>query len=241
MLIGQNHNQSGPRALSGSAWKRAMLAAALVVGTGPAALAQFGPPPEAPSPFALTVTSATVSFPLGTIPVDVNRSAVGTVSSDGTLANLTGGIGPLTSDTYSVSAPAGIQFRLEGGINGTVPAGTPVQYVWEVIVQFDGGGINWSLSGNNSVPGAGLHNVAQNGQLQPGTRTISYTANRVFAGTGTGNGFYNLQLSLNWNSLVTGQTLQITVNRMQIALPAAGPTALAAVGAGLAGLRRRRS
>jgi len=239
MLIGQYHNQSGPRALSGSAWKRAMLAAALVVGTGPAAMAQFGPPP--PSPFALTVTSATVSFPLGNIPAEVNRSAVGTVSPDGTMANLSGGIGPLTSDTYSVSAPGGIQFRLEGGIIGTVPAGTPVQFVWEIIVQFDGGGINWSVTGNDSVPGAGLHNVSQNGQLQPGTRTISYTANRVFAGNGTGNGFYNLQLSLNWNSLFTGQTLQVTVNRMQIALPAAGPTALAAVGAGLAGLRRRRS
>lgn len=240
MLTVPMNNQFPRRAQHGRARSRAMLAGLLLAGAGPAASAQFAPP-ESPLPYTVTVTNAAVSFPLGSIPGSVPRSALGTPGPDGGSANLTGGLGPITSETYSTSAPAGIQFRLDGEILGSVSAGTPLQYLWEVVVEFNGGVVNWSVAGNDSVPGAGLHNVGSNGQLQPGVRTISYVANRTFAGNSTGAGFYGLQLNLNWSAIAAGQSMTITVNRMQIALPAAGPTALAVVSAGVLGVRRRRT
>lgn len=215
-------------------------AAVGVVGSESTALA------AAPPSYHVTIDAATVTFPLGTIPSGVARSAVSSLQSGGQVAHYAGLLGPISSSSYASSAPAGVNFKLEGDITGVVAAGDPISMVWEVVIEFTGGSVSWGLSGNAFAPGAGTQFVSQNGNfLTPGTQTVLVQANRNFGGGGTGAaGFYTMEFAVNWSSFTAGQTMKISVNRMDIGTSTSVPSPSAVAPAMLVGVlgfaRRRR-
>lgn len=240
------HNIENVGAHLGSALARMLMAAALGIAIAPAAFAANDPdrsvPP--PAPPTLTVSSATVSFPLGNIPSNVTRSANASVSEDGKNALFTGGLGPITAEAYSTSAPAGINFRMDGTIVSPVTAGTAMQFGWEVVVEFTGGSVNWGLAGNANVPTAGTQFTSQNGSIQLsnplGPRTVTFTSNRTFVANGSSNGSFSTEFSLSWVGFIAGDSLKVTVNRMYYAIPSPGVASVFAA-AGLMAIPRRRS
>lgn len=226
----------------GSARAIGVLAGAAIGLVGHEASALAVPPPS----YQLTIDAATVSFPMGTIPSGVARSATGSLQSGNQLARYQGLLGPISSSSYSGSAPAGINFKMDGKITGAVAAGDPVSMLWEVVIEFTGGSVAWGLSGNAFAPGAGTQFVSQNGSfLTPSTQTVLVQANRTFGGGGTGAaGFYSMEFAVNWSGFVAGQTLKVTVNRMDIGTSTSVPSPSAIAPAMLAGVfgfsRRRR-
>lgn len=226
----------------GSARAVGALAGAIVGMTGLEAMALAVPPPS----YQLTIDAATVSFPMGTIPAGVARSASGSLAAGNQHAHYQGFLGPISAASYVSSAPAGINFRFEGDITGPVSVGDTVSMLWEVQIEFTGGSVAWGLSGNAFAPGAGTHFVSQNGTfLTPSTQTVLVQANRTFGNNGNGAaGFWTMEFAVNWSSFVGGNSLRVTVNRMDIGTTTSVPSPSAIAPAMLAGVfgfsRRRR-
>jgi hypothetical protein len=231
-----------PAARLGSVRAMGLLAGAALGSAALEGTALAVPPPS----YQLTIDAATVSFPMGTIPASVARGATGSLQSGNQVAHYQGLLGPISSSSYVTSAPAGINFRMEGDITGAVAAGDPISMLWEVAIEFTGGSVSWGLSGNAFAPGAGTQFFSQNGSfLTPSSQTVLVQANRTFGGGGTGSaGFYAMEFAVNWSGFVAGQTLKVTVNRMDIGTSTSVPSPSAIAPAMLAGVfgfsRRRR-
>lgn len=241
MFSRSNSLKQKPVARLGRARAMALLAGAAMGSAALEGTAMAVPPPS----YQLTIDAATVSFPMGTIPSGVARGATGSVQSGNQVAHYQGFLGPISASSYVSAAPAGINFRMEGDITGAVAAGDPISMLWEVVIEFTGGSVSWGLSGNAFAPGAGTQFFSQNGSfLTPSTQTVLVQSNRTFGANGTGAaGFYTMEFAVNWSSFVAGQSLKVTVNRMDIGTSASvpSPSAIApAMLAGVLGIARRR-
>ncbi len=241
-MFSLSHILNGFAAQLGSARTLGVLAGAVMGLVGHEAVAMAVPPPS----YQFTIDAASVSFPMGTIPSGVARSATASLQNGNQTAHYQGFLGPISSSSYVSSAPAGINFRMEGDITGSISPGDTISMLWEVQITFTGGSVAWGLSGNAFAPGAGTQFVSQNGSfLTPSTQTVLVQANRAFGGTGSGStGFYAMEFAVNWSSFVAGQSLSVTVNRMDIGTSTSvvpSPSAIApAMLAGVFGFSRRR-